>query len=455
MYIVLLSGGSGKRLWPLSNTLRSKQYIKLLHNEQTGEPCSMVQRVWRQLEKAGLDANTMICASRSQTEILQRQLGRKIPIAVEPARRDTAAALSCAFLKSKLGASEADPVCFLPVDPYTDDGYFETVKRLPQVLDETGAQIALMGVTPDHPSDKYGYIIPDGAVLPTGTRVRAFSEKPTVERAAALIADGALWNCGVFCLRIGDVLECLAEYDLPTDYDSLFQNYDRLPKTSFDYAVLERAEQLTVVPFCGMWKDLGTWDVFCEELRGRVHGNGLMDPSCRNTSIINESTLPVVTVGTQDLIVVCAPDGVLVTERAASVRLKEVVERLDDRLPMYEERRWGTIQVLNCERLNGGRFSMTRRLHVFAGHNLSYHVHDRRDEVWTFLQGEGTLAQNGEMRDCKAGDTVRIAGGTPHSLLAKTDVVFLETQIGDGGAAPDVRKLTLNWDEIPQCDKCD
>lgn len=114
MYVVLLSGGSGKRLWPLSNSLRSKQYIKLLNKEKTNEHCSMVQRVWEQLEAAGLSEKSIICASKGQVEILRSQLG-EINIAVEPERRDTfpAAALSCAYLKSKMGADNDDTVCII------------------------------------------------------------------------------------------------------------------------------------------------------------------------------------------------------------------------------------------------------------------------------------------------------------------------------------------------------
>ena len=208
MYYVLLSGGSGKRLWPLSNEARPKQYLKLVNRETNSmERCSMLQRVWDQLEEAGMAQTTVITAGREQVELIKSQV-REAEIAVEPEARDTFAAvlLSCAWLYSKGGASEDDYAAIMPVDPYTEGSYFETVKSLEDVMRRSGAEVGLMGAVPGYPSIKYGYILPgereDGWI-----KVKGFAEKPDEDQARELMGQGALWNCGVFCVRIGDMLK--------------------------------------------------------------------------------------------------------------------------------------------------------------------------------------------------------------------------------------------------------
>lgn len=445
MFTVLLSGGSGKRLWPLSNSLRSKQYIKLLSKEDTNEQCSMVQRVWAQLENAGLADDSIICASKAQVEILHSQLG-EINIAVEPARRDTfpAVALSCAYLKSRMGANEDDTVCIIPVDPYTESLYFETLKKLPEVLEKSKAEVTLMGAKPNNPSSKFGYIVPrkpkDDYI-----EVDSFTEKPDKETAKTLIEKGAVWNCGVFCLRIGDILKKCEQYGVSPDYNEMYHNYDKLPKISFDYEVLEKADRLSAVAFDGMWKDLGTWNSLTEEMHSNAIGRAKID-ECENTHVINELDLPVVTMGTKDIVVVASFDGILISDKNASTRIKDVVAKLDS-TPRYEERRWGTIKVIDVTEKDGV-FNTTRKIKLFAGMNSSYHYHNHRDEVWTVLQGEAELIINGIKQLMGAGQVVRIPAGTKHAVKAITDIEFIEIQFGRSIADDDLNRLTLNWNEI-------
>ena len=305
LYTVLLSGGSGKRLWPLSNNLRSKQYIKLLTYENSDQTCSMVQRVMGQLNAAGLSDHTVICASAGQVEMLRSQLDN-VHIAIEPDRRDTfpAVMLACAYLASEMKANADDVVCVLPVDPYTESGYFETLQKLRTVIQKNRqTQIALMGVTPTHASTEYGYIVPndehfDGLDFDC-YGVARFQEKPDEATAEALLAQHALWNCGVFCFRIGDMLGRCPKYGLQPTYNALVEHYDQLPKISFDYEVLEKTSNLAVVPFTGLWKDLGTWNTLTEEMHSRTMGFVLTDAKCENSNVINELNIPVVAVGTK------------------------------------------------------------------------------------------------------------------------------------------------------------
>ena len=446
MYIVLLSGGSGKRLWPLSNELRSKQYIKILSDEKTGEQCSMVQRVWGQLTETGLAETSVVCASKGQVEILTSQLG-KVNIAIEPGRRDTfpAIALACAYLKTNLGARDDEEVCIIPVDPYTDITYFETLKKLAGVLNESGSDVVLMGVDPTEPSSKFGYIVPDKTCDGYKT-VSCFKEKPDTDTAKKLIEDGAVWHCGVFCTKIGTIAKHCEKYDLKLDYDIVYANYEQLPKKSFDYEVLENSNNLSVVSFSGMWKDLGTWNALAEEMKENTLGEGCQDASCQDVNVVNELDIPVVAIGLKDVIAVASFDGILIADKQSSARVKEVVDKFNF-APMYEERRWGTITVIDTSEKNGKK-NTTRKIKIFEGMNSSYHYHEKRDEVWTILSGEAELIVNGIKQLISVGQVVRIPSGTKHAVRAISDIEFIEIQFGESIANDDLNRIAMDWNKI-------
>lgn len=444
MFVVLLSGGSGQRLWPLSNEMRSKQYIRVIDSGDGLE--SMVQRVWKQLDRAGLRQNAVITAGKGQTEILRNQLG-DVRIAVEPERRDTfaAIALSCAWLKANMGAAEDSVVAVLPVDPYTGDDYFAAVASLEGVLASSRADIALLGAKPTYPSAKYGYIVPEGrdhGVI----FVSRFKEKPTEREAEELIARGALWNCGVFCFRLRFIEATLREFGLETDYGTLYREYGRLPKTSFDYAVLEHCNNIVALPMDAPWKDLGTWNTLTEEMSSQSIGPVVMSDSCRDSYAINELEIPMVVIGARNLIVAASADGILVSDRAESSHMKEWVKDIHNR-PMYEERRWGWLRVLDITR-SKTLATMTRRVFMKAGMNSGQHYHLSRDEAWTFLSGRGRLALGQSVIVVKAGDTLRIPKGTKHALRASEDLEFIEIQSGETLADEDIHHVTFDWVKI-------
>ena len=161
MNIVLLSGGSGKRLWPLSNDTRSKQFIKIFRT-QNDEYESMVQRVYRQIMSVDGNAEVTIATSKSQVSAIHNQLGGDVGISVEPCRRDTfpAIALAAAYLRDVRGVAEEEAVVVCPVDPYVEEDYFRALRRLGDRAAASGANLVLMGIEPTYPSEKYGYIIP-------------------------------------------------------------------------------------------------------------------------------------------------------------------------------------------------------------------------------------------------------------------------------------------------------
>lgn len=452
MYIVLLSGGSGKRLWPLSNDSRSKQYIKCIGFEKTPEKkCSMIQRVWQQLADSDLQKNCIITASAGQIEIIKSQLG-EVDIAIEPDRRDTypAVALSCAYIKSMKGASYDDVVCILPVDPYTDSSYFDSVKQLERALLSTDAEIVLMGAVPQEANSKYGYIIPKCESVDGYIKVREFREKPSVSEAEKLISEGALWNCGIFCFRLGYVLDSLKQYGVTPAYEAVYQNYDRLPKISFDYEILEKARSLTVVPFQGLWKDLGTWETLTKQMNDGKIGNVAMDTYCRNTHVINELDIPIVTMGAENLIVVASFDGVLVADKKKSDNIKEIMKKFTLH-PRYEERRWGTLKTLDISE-NGNYFTLFRKILMFSGMNSSYHYHMERSESCTVLRGEGELILDGVKRSIYQGCTWTVECGQKHGIKSIENLEYMEIHMGTQIGDEDIHRITFNWEEMQSSD---
>lgn len=454
MHIVLLSGGSGNRLWPLSNETRSKQFLKILDGVP-GQRESMVQRVWGQLGKMDLQKSSVVATGRSQVEQLQSQLGLDVEIIVEPERRDTfpAIALAAGYLYSVKGVGLNDVVIVLPVDPYVEDHFFEKVKELESLMLETGADLGLMGVTPDHPSSKFGYIVPQATSdLDNGMeflKVSHFVEKPEEQVALQLMEKSALWNCGVFAFRLEYLINHLLEQSLPIQYDELLHQYNRIEKISFDYAVVEKARNIVVMPYEGIWKDLGTWDILTQEIRTPIIGKGIVSEDCINTHVINELDIPITVIGAPNLIVAASPDGILVSEKNASVRIKDVMQFGDQR-PMYEERRWGRYRVLDYFKYPNGNEVLTKRICILQGKNLSYQYHLLRREVWTVISGQGKMVLDGYVRMIGMGDVIVISPEAKHSLLAITDIEIIEVQTGSELIEDDIVRLAMKWEEIQE-----
>jgi mannose-1-phosphate guanylyltransferase len=453
MKLVLLSGGSGKRLWPLSNDSRSKQFIKILEDND-GNHVSMVQRVYQQLMTEQLNKSSIIATSKSQVEMIRSQLGSNVPIVIEPERRDTfpAIALSAVYLYSELNVDIEEVVAVLPVDPYVDDDFFRKVSQLESVVIESETDLALMGVIPTYPSSKYGYIIP---VKEQGKKdylpVSHFKEKPSENDAQNLINQGALWNCGVFSFRLKFILNMVKELGMPLNYEELLKQYHLLPKNSFDYEVVEKANKIVVLPYEGYWKDLGTWNTLTEEMGSSVIGKGKISEDSTNTHLVNELDIPVVVLGTSNLLVAASPDGILITEKSASPRLKEMITDFDQR-PMYEERRWGWYKVLDHTKFEDGNEMLTKRICIKSGKNLSYQLHDKRSEVWTVVKGQGSAVINDQLQIVKPGDVIQIPLRCKHAIKADSDLEIIEVQRGSELIEEDIFRLELNWENIEnQC----
>ncbi len=449
MQLVLLSGGSGKRLWPLSNNARSKQFLPLLEKED-GTMESMVQRVVRQVREAHLTDDITLATNASQLDIIINQLGDSVSVVTEPERRDTfpAIALASGYLKLKKGCPDDEVVVIMPCDPFTEAGYFETIGRMVRCVEADVAELVLMGITPTYPSEKYGYVVPvtDHLMAEGSMAVSKFTEKPNVERAKELLAMGALWNGGVFAFRLGYMMEIAQRYVKADSFEEMRSRYSEFPKISFDYEVAEKADSVAVLPYSGQWKDLGTWNTLTDELHHHIIGNAVMGPRCTNTHVINELQYPIYVDGMEDTVIAASPDGIIVCRKKYTEDIKKAVDHLTPR-PMYEERRWGSYRVIDDTTYADGRHSLTKSLTINAGKNISYQVHRHRSEAWTIVEGEGIFVLDGVERKVGPGETVVIPVNHYHALKALTTLTFIEVQTGNPLVEEDIERSEWKWSE--------
>lgn len=466
MKIILLSGGSGKRLWPLSNDVRSKQFLKVVRGGD-GKTESMLQRVYRQIKEAGHNGEITVATAVTQVESIKGQLGEAVSIVVEPERRNTfpAIALSAAYLYFEKNCPMEETVVVLPVDPYVGEEYFRMLHKLDAAVQAGAADLVLMGVAPTYPSEKYGYIIPqagrdekglarnipgnrgegkegifpgmcrkspdaadgeDGAqILP----VLEFREKPDMQTAEELIQKGGLWNCGVFAFKLSYLMGIVKKTIPCACYADVLRQYGEFERTSFDYAVVEKAESVAVLPYHGEWKDLGTWNTLTEVMEEKPIGDVVVSEKCRNTHVINELSIPIVVMGAKDMIVAASPDGILVSDKEQSSYIKGYVENRDMR-PMFEERSWGEYKVLDIAGGEDGTKSLTKHKKIREGERIAYQVHQNRAEVLTVLSGKCIITVNDRAHEAFAGDTYSVPAGVKHGVFAVTDTEVLEVQVG-------------------------
>lgn len=451
MQLILLSGGSGKRLWPLSNDARSKQFLPLLAKPDGGME-SMIQRVVRQIRESKLTDNITFATNAVQRDSIINQLGEDVNVVTEPERRDTfpAIALAASYLAKEKKCNDDEVVVIMPCDVYTESKYFATIAKMVKAVENNVADLVLMGITPTYPSEKFGYVVPESTQSSESAfnneclRVARFTEKPNEEKAKVLLKQNAFWNGGVFAFRLGYIMKIVSQYLKTETFLETRNRYAEFPKISFDYEVAEKAESVAVVPFSGEWKDLGTWNALCEELPSTHIGNVMMGDNNVNTHAVNELGIPVFCNGLKDVIVAASPDGIMVCDKQDSEKIKDYANKLTTR-PMYEERRWGTYRVLDNAEYEDGTRSLTKTIHLNAGKSISYQLHHHRSEVWTCVEGKGIFVLDGERKEVKRGDVMNIPVGHHHAIKATTDLTFIEVQIGNPLVEEDIERFEYEW----------
>ena len=448
---VVLCGGSGTRLWPLSRKSYPKQFAQLIGDE------SLFQASARRLQGAAYAAPVVVTADAFRFIVVQ-QLG-DVGIApgavlIEPEGRDTGPAI----LAAALHVAATDPDGLMLVAPsdhvIPDTALFDAciAAAVPAAL---AGQMVTFGITPDRAETGYGYLeldeAPDGAGAPTP--LRSFVEKPDAALAAKMLADGRfLWNAGIFLFTAKTILTAYqthvpdmvaAVQDAVTDAraDLGFLRlapgpWGRAPAISIDYAVMEKSSNLTVVPFGGRWSDLGDWAAVWRETE--TDGMALHGPAtaidCSGSLLRSEvEGQSVVGIGLNDIVAIAMPDAVLISHKSRTQEVKQAVDQLKvARVPQAESfpkdhRPWGWFESI----ATGDRFQV-KRIVVNPGAALSLQSHHHRAEHWIVVQGTAKVTIDGSIQLVSENQSVYVPLGAVHRMEnpGKLPMVLIEVQTG-------------------------
>lgn len=269
--------------------------------------------------------------------------------------------------------------------------------------------------------------------------VQTFKEKPNAKVAEEYIAQGALWNGGVFAYKLKYVLNKAHQLIDFSDYQDLFDKYDTLTKISFDYAVVEKEDKIQVQRFAGEWKDLGTWNTLTEAMEESTVGKGVLNETCSGVHIVNEMDVPILAMGLHDVVISASPEGILVSDKEQSSYIKPFVDEFEQQI-MFAEKSWGSFRVLDVE-----NNSLTIKVTLNAGHSMNYHSHRNRDEVWTVISGQGRTVVDGFEQAVKPGDVITMSAGCRHTVFADTELKLIEVQLGEDISVHDKQKYELEY----------
>lgn len=442
---VILCGGSGTRLWPLSRKALPKQFVPLIDEK------SLLQLT---LERLAILNTQIACVSSEEHRFLVQETidsaGTTGSQVLEPVGRNTAAAMAVAALQ----AQRDDLLLFAPADHHVPDAtlFAQTVSQ--GIAAAESGYVVTFGVVPNFPSTAYGYIRP-GASLGDieGRAVAGFVEKPAADRAQAMLLEGGyLWNAGIFLVRAGTLIEALRQHapDILASCQKavaacvLDGNFVRLDATAFescrsesiDYAVLEKHDKVAVIPFAGAWSDVGSWNAVAQLQPADADGNRTSGHAvalqARNT-FVHAPVRPVVALGTEDLVIVDTQDAVLVARTDAVEQVKDVVALLaaGGHSEATQHRRvarpWGAYDSVD----NGERFQV-KRLTVKPGAKLSLQMHHHRAEHWVVVKGTAKVTRGDDTLLVQENESVYIPLGTVHRLEnpGKVMLEVIEVQSG-------------------------
>jgi mannose-1-phosphate guanylyltransferase/mannose-6-phosphate isomerase len=459
---VILSGGAGTRLWPLSRALYPKQFMAL-----AGETSLLQQTAARVADPARFAAPLVVCNDEHRFLVAEQLRARGISasgILLEPVARNTAPAACVAALR----LAEQDPgalMLLLPSDHYIADrdGFLQAVARAAGAAAE--GWLVTFGVTPDRPETAYGYIRRAEALAGHGChRVARFVEKPDLKTAEGYLAGGDyVWNSGMFLFAAGRLLEEIARLE-PDMLDACREALDkaavdldflrldpagfaRAPAASIDYAVMEKTDRAAVVPVEIGWTDVGSWDALWQVSATDEAGNALEGDTIavdsRKTYLRSEGPL-IAALGVENLIVVATADAVLVCPLDRAQDVRALVQRLDaagrDEHQVHTKvyRPWGCYQGIDA-----GDGFQAKRLTIKPGASISLQRHRHRAEHWVVVQGVAEVTRDGEVFTLEANQSTYIPPGTKHRLKnpGHDTLHIVEVQSGDYLGEDDIERF--------------
>lgn len=464
---VILCGGSGTRLWPLSREAFPKQFVPLLNVE--GGVSSLFEAT---LARVKLLGNPITCLANQEHRFLVRDAIDKAGVSgtllLEPEGRNTAAAMAAAALRYDPEAL----LLFLPADQYIPDAqsFVETV-RMGTAVAEDG-WIVTFGVAPDHPATGYGYI-QRGESMGQAYVVARFTEKPDRETAERFLASGNyFWNAGIFLVKAKALLTVLESHapDIlnqcrkavaSSTTDGTFVHLGKEPflacrTESIDYAVMEKHDRVAVVPLECRWSDVGNWNALIalidpDDAGNRTDGNAYVFGT-RNTYVYAPSR-PVVVVGVNDIVVVDTPDAVLVSSTDQAEQVKQVVATMKDQgaeqvaQHRHVARPWGWYDCLEQ-----GPCFQVKRIGVNPGARLSLQMHNKRSEHWVVVKGAGRVTNGDRVFDLHVNESTYIPAGTRHRLenLGPEPLEIIEVQTGSYFGEDDIIRFEDSYGRTEQ-----
>lgn len=447
MYGLILAGGSGSRLWPLSRELYPKQLLNLNMDK------SLLQASFERLACFTPSENIYAITNAKHISNVKFQLqsmSKKVKVLAEPVAKNTAPAIAVATKYIQTKAKEDDPVILVvPSDPLIKDlGAFKTTVMRGERLAKQG-YIVTFGVEPTYPETGFGYVNIEKEPIEGGFKVKKFVEKPDAETAQKYLEDKTyFWNSGMFMFKASvffeelkntnsEISNLLNEFDFSKSDDIPYNSFEKMPSISVDYAVMEKSDKIALVKLESDWNDLGSWnaiyDVNEKDKDGNVFIGNVMDEGSKNTLVYASSKL-VATAGLKDVIVVETEDAVLACKRENAQDVKKIYEKLrennDDTHRVHKTvyRPWGHYSVISS-----GEGFLTKNIHVNPHQKLSLQSHNHRAEHWVVAMGNATVVRGDETLALKVGDSVDIPVQMKHSLqnLTDDDVEIIELQIGN------------------------
>jgi len=445
---VILSGGSGTRLWPLSRKAYPKQFLNLY-----GEGTMFQQTLKRVKQIEGL-CEIVVVANQEHRFIVAeqlRQLGEEGRILLEPEGKNTAPAIALAAIDVRKRFGDAHLIVLSSDHALEANGNFVKAIRSALALSERSALVTF-GIVPTSPETGYGYIQASEPVL-EGYRVERFIEKPPKEAAMQMVESGGFyWNSGMFVFKASQILSELKQYrpDIyeacevvgnSTSPDLDFIRYDsalfeKIPSESVDYAVMEPSTNVAMIPFAGKWSDVGSWDALWNISDKDGEGNviiGKVTAVNTQNSYIRSVSKNVAVAGLEEVVVIATDDAVLVADKSHAQQVKDLVNLLKQRdvdiVEKHQEvhRPWGSYMTLD----KAERFQV-KRLFVKPGEKLSFQMHYHRAEHWIIVQGTASVVLDEETYVLSENQSIHIPLGVKHSLLnpGKIPLEVIEVQSG-------------------------
>ena len=412
MRIVLMAGGSGTRLWPLSTSNLPKQFISLFDNKK-----SMLTMTYEKVYE--LSDNIYVSTQKKYYDIALKQINNSVKIISEPFINDTFAAFLniAAYLKYDENTNDDEFVAILPTDHDVNAEFYRILFDAQKLLEKSNNSFCLIGVKPRHPSIQYEYILHNNFL------VNKFVEKPNELVASELISKGAVWNSGILVFKLGAMLTISKKYLNYNTYQEFINNYAKLPKISFDYEILEKMNNLMVVVSNEEWKDLGTWYTLY---------NKISSPDSYNTNIINKENKTIVNYGVENALIINTMFGIAMYPK---IKYSKVV------------RNWGYYQILNLYKFENLSIKI-KYLKIKPGSNISYQSHKCRNEFWSIIKGTGEVIINGEVKMLKAGDSCFININDKHAIKAMETLEVIEIQQGSKTVEEDIERIEYDWNKI-------